>query len=84
MHSRLQPKYKRHKIKRWHMNRNEKKKGLNLYQALFILATSYAFALITYYLPIDALNKYSFCEIYTFEALPFALILGVILYYIDL
>lgn len=65
------------------MDKDKRRIELSIRQALFILVISYIFALLTYYLPLDALSEYSFCEIYTIEAVPFALILGVVLRYLN-
>lgn len=61
---------------------NRKECYLNFYQALFILMASWLYTLLTYYMPFDV-NTYSLCEIYTFQGVPFGLILGVLLNYYD-
>lgn len=53
---------------------------LNIHQALFIMVVSWLYTLLTYYIPFEV-NTYSLCEIYTFQGMPFALILGLVLSY---
>lgn len=65
------------------MENNRNIPGLTIRQFLFVLITSWLFTLFTYYMPMPFIdNIYSICEIYTFEGIPFTLILGVILYYL--
>ncbi|GAE15910.1 hypothetical protein IX321_001818 [Bacteroides pyogenes] len=60
----------------------KKEYRINLYQALFILLVSWLYTLLTYYIPFE-INRYSLCEIYTFQGVPFGLLLGVVLHYYD-
>ncbi len=59
---------------------SKKEFHLNLYQALFILIVSWLYTFLTYYIPFE-MNRYSLCEIYSFQGIPFGLILGVVLNY---
>ena len=59
---------------------DKKKFYLNIYQALFVLIVSWLYTLLTYYIPFE-MNRYSLCEIYSFQGVPFGLILGVVLNY---
>jgi len=59
---------------------DKKKFYLNIYQALFVLVVSWLYTLLTYYIPFE-MNRYSLCEIYSFQGVPFGLILGVVLNY---
>lgn len=61
---------------------SKKKFRLTLYQLLFILLASWFYTVLTYYLPFGD-NVYSLSEIYTFQGIPFALMLGVFLNYCD-
>lgn len=56
----------------------KKKIYFNIYQALFVLVVSWLYTFLTYYIPFE-LNGYSLCEIYSFQGIPFGLVLGVIL-----
>ena len=54
--------------------------GLSLYQALSILVLSWLYTFLTYYIPFET-GRYSLCEIYAFQGVPFGLILGIVLRY---
>ena len=59
---------------------NNKNIQLTVRQALFTLIVSWLYTLLAFYLPLWE-NHISLYEIYTFQGVPFALIVQIILYY---
>lgn len=59
---------------------SKKEFHLSLYQVLFVLVMSWLYTFLTYYMPFE-ISGNSLCEIYSFQGIPFALILGLILNY---
>lgn len=59
---------------------NKENSYLSFNQVVFILVVSWLYTFFTYYIPFEQ-AKYSLCEIYSFQGIPFSLLLGVVLNY---